>query len=199
MRSCHDGQPAYRSGPVVDLGGPDLTSRLARWVAESSVAEAAKARSRERWLRAAAAGEASFAGVLVDLAERGSPVVVAGASGRRHRGIVAAVGDGFVVLRVADGSHVLLVTTAVASVRAEPRAEPTTGDRPVDLPMDLADALAALAEDRPRLLVVTNVDGDGLAGDLCGAGLDVLTLRLDGPDRSYAYVPLATVAEVRLG
>jgi hypothetical protein len=213
MRSCHDGRQAYRPGgrpvapiyglgpvepPRVDLDGPDLVARLSAWVASSAADEAAAARSRERWLRTAAEESATFAGVLVDLAERGAPVLVAGRAGRRHRGVVRAVGDGFLVLVLADGSHVLLATAGVAWVRAEHRADAATGDRAVDLPMGLADALAALAEDRPRVLVVTTADDDGLAGELRAAGVDVLTLELDGPDRPPAYVPLATVAEVRL-
>jgi hypothetical protein len=37
-----------------------------------------------------------------------------------------------------------------------------------------------------------------VAGELRTAGRDVLSVRLEGPDRRTAYVPLANVAEVRL-
>ncbi|MBA2283054.1 MAG: hypothetical protein H0W25_17730, partial [Acidimicrobiia bacterium] len=56
--------------------GQDLLARLAAWAAAARVDEAAAARSRERWLRQAADEGASFTGVLLDLAERGAPVVV---------------------------------------------------------------------------------------------------------------------------
>lgn len=184
--------------PRVDLGGPDLAARLAAWVATATADAAIEARSRERWLRAAAAGEASFVGVLVDLAERGSAVVVSGVGGRRHRGVVRAVGDGFAVVGLVDGGSVLLPVAGMAAVRAEPRAEPTTGDRAVDLPIGLAEALSALAEDRPRVLVVSTVDASGVAGELRSAGTDVLTVILDGPDRTPVYLPMATIAELRL-
>src|SRR5688500_9679971 len=94
--------------PRVDLGGPDLLARLSTWAASVAADAAASSRARERWLRAAADEEATFGGVLLDLAERGAPVVVAGRAGRRHRGVVRAVGADFCLLRSADGGEVLL-------------------------------------------------------------------------------------------
>jgi hypothetical protein len=182
----------------VDLGGPDLLARLAAWAATLAADEAVAARARESWLRRAAEEEATFAGVLLDLAERGGPVVVVGRGGRRHRGVVVAVGHDFCGLRTAEGTDVLLSFAGLASVRPEPRATPAAGDRPVAVDVELAEALAAVAEDRPRVLVVTLADPDGLAGELRSVGRDVLTLRLDGADRTPAYVPVASVAELRL-
>lgn len=182
----------------MDLGGANLLARLSAWAATAAADEAAAARARERWLRRAAEEEGSFAGVLLDLGERGAPVVVTGAAGRRHCGVVAAVGDGVVVLRTAEGAVVLLAASSVGSVRAEPRAAPVTGDRAVALDdgVGMVEALSVLAEDRPRVLVVT-MSGEGLAGELVGVGRDVVTLRLDGADRTTAYVAVASVAEVR--
>jgi hypothetical protein len=182
----------------VHLGGPDLLGSLARWAREAVADEAVRARARERWLRQAAEEEATFAGVLLDLAERGTPVAVAGRGRRRHRGTVAAVGADFLGLRLADGGQVLLAFHGVASVRSEPRAEPTAGDRPVEVDVGLAEALGAVAAERPRVLVVTAADTEGIAGELRSAGRDVLVLRLDGPTRATAYVPVAAVVELRL-
>jgi hypothetical protein len=186
--------------PRVDLFGderPDLLARLSAWAATAAVDEAAAARVRERWLRHAAAEEATFAGVLLDLAERAGPVVIGGRGGRRHRGVIRAVGHDFCAVRLADRTDVLLAYAGIASVRPEPRAQPSAGDRPLELAVGLAEALAAIAEDRPRVLVVTSVDTDGVAGELRSVGRDVLTLRLDGAGRPLAYVPLAAVVEVR--
>jgi hypothetical protein len=182
----------------VDLGGPDLLGRLAAWAAAAAADEAIAARSRERWLVTAAGEDATFAGVLLDLAERGAPVVVAGAHRRRHRGVIAGVGADFVVVRGADGTQVLLTHTGIASLRPEPRAAPAAGDRPVLVDVGFAEALAALAGERPRVLAVTTVDADGVAGELRSVGRDVAVLRLDGSTRATVYVPLATVAELRL-
>ncbi|MEO7555627.1 MAG: hypothetical protein ABIV94_03360 [Acidimicrobiales bacterium] len=193
-----DGPFEVRSDAGSLLGGNDLLARLDRWVSAARSDHAAAARSRERWLRQVADESASFTGVLVDLAERGAPVVVHGAAGRRHHGIVHGVGTDFVALRTAQGAAVLLALSSLAYVRPEASSSTALGDRDLDLAVGLAEALAALAEDRPRVLVVTTADCDGIAGELRAVGRDVVTLRLDGAPRAAAYVPLATIAEVRL-
>ena len=137
--------------------------------------------------------------MLLDLAERAAPVVVAGRAGRRHRGTLRAVGRDFCGLRTPEGADVLLTYGGVASVRSEGRAEVVAGDRPVALDVGLAEALAALAADRPRVLVVTMADAEGVAGELRGVGADVLTLRLDGLGRPNAYVPIAVDRRGPLG
>lgn len=181
----------------IELGGPDLLGRLAEWVATSQVDLAAAEHRRVRWLRRAAEETATVTGVLVDLAEQGNPVVVTGWAGRRHRGVIEAVGQDFVGLRLADGSAVLVRTAAVAAVRADGGAPVVTGDRGLAVDVELAEVLAAAVDDRPRLLVVTFADAEGMAGELRSAGRDVVVLRLDGADRATAYVPIAGVAEVR--
>ena len=199
--SCHVGRRAYRFAPVdprVELGGPDLLARLAEWAAAASADAASAARARERWLRRAADEDATFAGVLLDLAERGATVVVTGRAGRRHRGIVRAVATDFVGIQTDTGGDVLLTFAGIASVRPEPGAAAPLGDRAVAVDVGLAEVLAAVADDRPRLLVVTLADAEGLAGELRAVGRDVLTLRLDGADRTPSYVPVASLAEIRL-
>lgn len=180
----------------------DLLGRLNAWLAEARVDEAAAARARERWLRQAAEAGSSFAGVLLDLAERGTPVVVATEAGRRHRAVVRAVGSDFVGLGLTSGAEVLVRTAAVSWVRQEGRAERAVGDRgdegsarPPGLLLTLGEALSVLAEDRPRVLVVPRA-GDGVAGRLAAVGTDAVTLRLDGPERAVVHLPLATVTEV---
>ena len=71
----------------------------------SAVDAATTARAHERWLAPAAEEEGTFAGVLVDLAERGAPVVSTPSGGRRHRGVVRAVADDFVALRTGPGTE----------------------------------------------------------------------------------------------
>jgi len=180
------------------LGGPDLTARLERWVAEARTADAAASRARERWLRVQADESSTFAGVLLDLAERGTPVVVHGPAGRRHRGVITAVATDFLALRTSGGRDVLLAYGGIASVRPDARGPGPVGDRVVRAELGLAEMLSVLAAERPRVLVVTTADGDGgIAGELRGVGRDVMTLRLDGEPRS-AYVAVAAVAELAL-
>jgi len=173
--------------------GDDLVAALTRHLAEHRADAAAAARARERWLRQAADEEALLAGVLLDLAERADVVTVHGPGGRTHRGRVRAVGEDFTALRTGAGD-VLLPYDAVAAVR--PEGQPVAGsDRARALDLTLAEALAVVAGDRPRILVVGR-DGAGRAGTLAAAGRDVLTLRLD--DGATVYVPLASVAEATL-
>ena len=58
--------------------------------------------------------------------------------------------------------------------------------------------LSVLAADRPRVLIVTVADANGVAGELRSVGRDVVTLRLDGEPRATAYVAIGAIAELRL-
>lgn len=176
---------------------PDLAARLAAWAARARVDEAAADRSRESFLRRAATEDATIAGVLVDLAERGGTVLAVTTAGRRHRGPLRAVGHDFVVLRTDTGRDVLVAMAGLASVRPEAGAPATSGGRGVTVPAGLAEALALLAEERPRVLVVPT-GGDGVAGELRAVGRDVVTIAPDGSERGLAYVPMTAITEVTL-
>lgn len=186
--------PGAPTVPEVDApdAGRDLVGDLTRWLAEQRADAAAAARARERWLRQAADEEAVVAGVLLDLAERAEVVVAQGVAGRSHRGRVRGVGEDFVALRTAS-TDVLLPYASVLAIRAEGRALGGS-DRARTLDLTFAEAIAAIAPERPRVLVVGR-DGAGLSGELRSAGRDVLTLRLaDGA--GTVYVPVAALAEL---
>jgi hypothetical protein len=180
------------------LGGPDLSARLERWIADARSEDAAAARSRERWLRLQADESATFAGVLVDLGERGTPVVVHGRAGRRHRGTVAAVAADFCALRTSGAHDVLLAFAGIGSVRPDPHQQGPAGDRVVRAEIGLAEMLSVLAAERPRVLTFTITDSTGIAGELRSVGRDVVTLRLDGDPRATAYVAISAIAELSL-
>lgn len=184
--------------PDLFAGGDGLLGRLGRWAADARADDAVARRAREGFLRRAAGEDATFAGVLLDLAEQGAPVLVTLAGGRRHRGVLRAVGADFVGLVTGQGAQVLVAAGGIVSVRPDPRARPLAGDRAVEVAAGLREVLAVLAEERPRVLVLAAGDGDGLAGELQGVGLDVLVLRLDGPDRPTAYVRVPNLVEVSL-
>ncbi|MEY2447122.1 MAG: hypothetical protein QOH79_598 [Acidimicrobiaceae bacterium] len=180
------------------LGGPDLSARLERWVADARSADSAAARTRERWLRLQADESATFVGVLVDLAEQGTPVVIHGRGGRRHRGAIAAVAADFCALRTSGGRDVLLAYSGIGSVRPDSRSAGPIGDRAVQAEIGMAEMLSVLAVDRPRVLIVTVADADGIAGELRSVGRDLVTVRLDGEPRAAAYVAITAIAEVSL-
>jgi hypothetical protein len=180
------------------LGGPDLAARLERWVADARSTDAAAARVRERWLRLQADESATFGGVLMDLAERGTPVVIHGRAARRHRGSISAVALDFCALRTSGARDVLLSFTGIGSVRPDSRSPDPIGDRVVRAEIGLAEMLSVLAADRPRVLILTAADANGVAGELRSVGRDVVTVRLDGEPRAAAYVAISAIAEVSL-
>ncbi len=176
---------------------------LERWAAGARAQEAAEARVRERWLRQAAEEEASFAGLLVDLAEDGRPVSITTVTGRRHRGPIAAVGADFVAVAGPENRLVLVHLAAVAEVR------PGTGTRRPQAAagadrgrganaegVTLAEVLAQAVATRPRVAVVLGTVT--VVGELRAVGTDVLTVRTDGEPPGLSYVTLASVSEVSL-
>jgi len=171
---------------------------IERWVADARAEEAAGERVRERWLRQQAEEEASFAGVLVDLGERGVTVTVTAVSGRRHQGRVAAVGADFVALRAESGRLTLLPLPSVARVRLAPPARRVSGGPRHGVEgspqVTLADVLAQAVGDRPRLSV--HFGADHLLGELRAVGADVLSLAVDDQPSGLTYARLASVSEI---
>lgn len=170
---------------------------IERWVADARAEEAADQRVRERWLRQQAEEEATFAGVLVDLAERGVTVTVTGVSGRRHQGRVAAVGADFVALRAESGRLTLLALGSVARVRLAPPDRRVSGsprDGAQRSEVTLAEVLAQAVAQRPRLSVHSGADL--LLGELRAVGADVLSISVDGQSAGLTYARLASVSEI---
>jgi hypothetical protein len=165
-------------------------------LADRARAEAAsRARRRERSLTQQAAEAATLAGTLLDLAEAGSPVVIRTAAGRTHRGDIVSVGRDYCRVAVAGGT-VYVALGAVVAVRPERRhPSPAAGDRPPPLDLHLGEALARLAPERPRIMVVAGT-GEALSGELVAVGVDVLTLTLGGTRRDVCYVALGRLEEV---
>jgi hypothetical protein len=190
----HDDSPpvaGWASSPDVLGGGSGLAGRLERWAAEARVEDAARQRISERWLRQQAEEGASLLGVLSDLAERGTAVAVRTRAGRQHRGAVLAVGEDFVAV-----GGTLVALAAISSIRT--LGGSAVGDRPVRTRLRLAEVLAQLAAERERALIVPLDGEDAVAGSVRSVGVDVVVVRLDGPEPATAYVPIAAVGEVVL-
>lgn len=175
----------------VRLSVDDPLAGLAGWVAEGRVDAAAAARARQRWLERSAAEEATLAGVLVELGERGHTVTVRTVGGNSVRGLVAAIGADFVVLREDRRGDVILPLSSVATVRGAPGDEPAVGDRALSLVIVLAEALVELAADRPE--VVVSVGGHELCGKLRSAGQDVIAIAVDGAQRELIQVAVSAI------
>ena len=180
-----------------------LLDDLARWMGADRVDRAIRARGRERWLRQQAVEDARFAGIALDLAERGEPVGIRTVAGRTHHGRIVAVATDFVVVEPAAGGGTsaparvtLIALAAIAFMRpTRPPATDPMGDRESAVTISLAETLATLAADQPDVqLVVTGVS-EVVAGQLRAVGNDVLTLRVPGQPPGTAYVRLASVTE----
>jgi hypothetical protein len=156
---------------------------------EARATDAVRRRSQARWLRRQATEEATLAGVLVDLSERGDVVSLRSASGRTHRGPVSFVGGDHVVV----GHDVWVRSAAIVAVRFT--GDVATGDRVPVRDTRLVESLAELAPDRPAVVVVA-FDGSSIRGELVGVGADVVTLVLDGDRSQRCVVVVDTIAEV---
>ena len=184
-----------------DHGVERLLGDLGRWAADARASEAARARTRERWLRRQASEEATLPGVALDLAERGDPVVLTTTSGRAHRGRLVAVARDVWVLR-SDATGVTFVATdAIASLRAQPGsgsrpAPEAAGARPAPLVATMAEMLADLAAEHPRVMVVIRGVPEAMVGQLRSVGADVATLRVTGEPPTTVYVRLGSLSEL---
>jgi hypothetical protein len=156
-------------------------------------------RRHQRWLRQAAEGDATLAGVLVDLAERGSEVTVQVAGGGHRFGRILAVGGDHLVLREpasGGGDDRLIRLDAVVGVRPDATGRSLLGiDRRRPSEPELLAVLADAAADAPRV-AITTATGEVVAGRLRSVGADVLRLDLDGEPRSPCYLSAAALREV---
>jgi hypothetical protein len=178
--------------------GDDLVSAFHRWAAGERTTAAARNRATERWLRDQASASASWAGVLIDLAEQAATVVI-GMGRLRCSGRIVGVARDFCVLQQSGGRPALIALEAISAVWPPSRgAESPAGDRRPSLALSMAGALSALADERARVSLTLS-DGDQVEGELVTVGEDVITLRTEAPARRSVYVRLASVrsCEVR--
>lgn len=175
-----------RRDPYVDLAD------------EAAHEQAVRARVQERALRERAAELASWVGTLRDLAEREVGVVVLSGSGRAHRGVLVAVAEDFVAMRLPAGQVVALARDAVSSVRPEPGAAsmPAMGDRERAQDRTLLELIDRAAEERRRVAIAVAGATDVVQGVLVGVGEDVISLRLDSHERGVVYLRAEAVLEV---
>lgn len=181
-----------RPCPAADAGYAAAVV-LEAWLADLQVDEAAQARARAAWLERQAAEEATFVGVLADLAERGRSLTIDTVGARRHHGAVRLVGEDFCFLTTRKGLDVLVRYEAVLAVRPAPHEIGTAGDRVIAPVVTFREAMAVLADADARVSAV-GLGGGAVSGELRSVGRDVLKLRLD--DRGACYVRLASLGEV---
>ncbi len=178
--------------------GDDLVAAFHRWAAGERTTAAAQNRARERWLRDQASASASWAGVLVDLAEQAASVAI-GVGRLKYTGRIVGVARDFCVLQQASGRPTLIALAAISALWPQhPGSGSPGGDRRPGLALSMAGALSALVEERSRV-ALTLAGGDQVEGEMVAVGEDVVTLRTEPPSRRSVYVRLAAVicCEVR--
>jgi hypothetical protein len=125
-------------------------------------------------------------------------VVACTIGGRRHRGVVVAVGNRFVVLSTGSRRPVLMTFDGLAWVRAAPgEGVPPAGDRTPVLGRSVAEAIEELAGDSRRLQLVPGDPGLAVTGEIVAVGRDVVTVRVDGEPGGLVYVRLDALTEVQ--
>ena len=184
-------QPNRRQGL---FAGNELAD-LERFAADARLDEAVSARARERWHRQLGNDELTLAGALLDLGERGDVALVTTTAGITHRGRIAASGEDFVSVELANGHHLLVPEWGLASVRTA-GIRPAGDRRPSDGRPRFAEVLLTLAEDRPRVSARFGFAGEAINGELVGVGPDVAVVRAEDGTGTVSYLRLRSVAEV---
>lgn len=176
---------------------PDETffHELQRWAAAERAGRAVGERVRSRSLADQDAGSASWAGLLVDLAEQGATVSLLLPGGRLDGRLVGAATD-FCVVERAGRRSVLVRMSVIRILTHDGPTRRASGDRRPLLDMTLAAALDGLAAEHSPVTLYLGADRS--AGLLVGLGEDVLTLRAETPSRRFTYAPLAAVDAVEV-
>ena len=168
-----------------DGDGDSLAAAFERWAAAERTAQAAATRSKERVLREQAAGEATWAGLLVDLAETLAQVTL-GVGARRLTGILAGLGRDFCVLEQPRGRPFLIPNKVIATVWPTSGTN-ASGSRIPHHDLSFDAALAGLADERSPVCIQV-AGGTQVSGDLVGSGADLVTVRTEPPARRAVHI-----------
>jgi len=176
------------SVPVAAAGDP------AAWLSEVRADEVAAGRTRVAWLARQAGEESTLRGVLLDLAERGAPVVAELADASSVRGTLRAVGLDLAIIEPAGGGTAVLALAALWAVRPSGGNAVVWGDRPIVESSTMQHVLADWSEARPEVTLRTV--GGTVQGELVHVGSDVAVVRATDERRSRIYVAIPLVVAV---
>jgi hypothetical protein len=167
----------------------DDADPLAELLDRARAERAAAGRRRQRSLARQATESATLAGALLDLAEQRRSVRVTLMGGRSHSGVLAAVGEDFIVLEGSRGSRVAVATRAVVAVGdvGQGFLVAATGDRQLDA-VRLVDVVAELADGAGPVLIGTT-GSPPFAGEVVAVGVDVVLVRGAGAAAQGALLP----------
>jgi len=136
------------------------------------------------------------------LAERDDDIVVRTQAGRTLQGGIVVVGADMIAIRAGSGQVTYVPARAISSVRRRSRevrhrgAAVPDGSRHPPVTTTFAVTVAALALERPRVALAVTGEPALLNGELRSAGVDLVTVQLDGDPPVLAYLALASLSEV---
>ncbi len=172
--------------PIFDDDAPD------RWLAEQRLDRAISERGRARSLAQQQQELATFAGLCVDLAERGEEVALTTSSGHLHRGRITSVGRDVVAMTTSAGL-LWVRAAAICWLRPEPTVDLLpAGDRR-DSGADLMSVLVDLWAGRASVRVSLEGVAEAVRGELVSVGADVATVRTSA---GLVHVQIHSVSEL---
>lgn len=157
---------------------------------DEALRTAVEARGDQRLLTRVASESATFAGTLLDLAERRVGATLLLQDDHAVQGLVVSVAPDHVVLATDADQHTHVRTEAIVAARVDhdvhvPVAQ---GHRDVRDGLRLMERLTRWEEERPVLAVVVQGRTEPLRGRLVAVGEDVISLDLTD-DRHPSYIP----------
>jgi len=170
-----------------------------RLLGELRIEEAARERSRRRWLRQSSEENSTFVGVLVDLAEGRTPVALATEAGE-VRGRLNEVGADYCIVddgRVELVCRLLAVKSVLADTRAGRTAVAPAGDRHVRADRTLHDLLAVWMDERPEISATVGARVRH-RGALAWVGTDLFALHVSSSGGRVVHVPLSALIYVHI-
>lgn len=184
--------------PIADAGDP--FAGILEGIADARVDDAASARERAQWVTRRAEEDATFAGALVDLAERHAPVRLQLRGGREIVGTPLAMGRDCVAVATAAGQAFVRLVH-LSAIRSGPRQGFVPSGTPVGTPhpitRTLHDVVCDATAERLEVHVLLD-DGRDVRGTLRAMGVDVLTLREINAPEATVLVSFDAVAAVTL-
>lgn len=190
--------PPAASDPFADDGDP--FAKILEGIAEARVDDAVATRERARWAARRAEEDATFAGALVDLAERQAVVRLQVRGGHDLVGTPVALGPDCVAVTTAGGQAFVRLhhLTAIRSLPGHglvPTGPPPAAVRAIT--RTLHDVVGDATAERADVHVLLD-DGRDARGTLRAMGVDVLTLRENNEGNATVLVSFDAVAAVTL-
>jgi len=197
LTECFPMPPLSTMAVAADGELVQYDTNLDLWLAELRSGDEARVRRRQFWLERVVAEQATFVGMLTDLTEGVSEVVLETTAGRRHTGLIRAVGHDFCAISEHQ-RWTFVALRSLAVIRSTERTAVVAGsDRPADVDLTLLEALADQLDERPRVVVWLD-SGERVQGELASVGQDLVSLRVDGEPPRLAHVCAAAITEVGL-